>query len=195
MTQTGAVRWDERAVEVAASSGATQRMSHEEVAALNNYDARMLGLPDAMEAVLSVAIEGRIDMPQFAVRCRIEPFDHLQPWAVYKREGAFVAVGARVMRLNLQQFNVFKALDAMQAARGDVAARLRAWPALEKALHAGGSNHVLMQSDIPLLRVIHASQLPPQAMTRDGAQLKRAFSVPDAAWAMDAGRRYYLRSA
>lgn len=90
---------------------------------------------------------------------------------------------------------MFDALDALAAAGPDVAARLRAWPSLMDALNIPGKHHVLVLSDIPQVRLNVVDALPAGAMTRTGKQLIRVSDTPQAMWAMEAGRRYYLRTA
>ncbi len=171
----------------------TRQLSFAEVAALTDYDALALGLPLYMQAVIVLRIDGRIDAPDFAITHSVEPFNHMHSWTMYRREGAFILVGARVMRLNPIQLCVLELLDAMRAADGDVAQRLFLWEQLLSPLHAGKQSHVLVQNDLPNIRLSIMDTLPLQAMTRAGKILKTVAKAPEARWAMGAGRRYYIR--
>lgn len=195
------VRWDAHGVQVmrpaadASMPAQPHTLTHAQVAALSNYEALHFGLPPQCEASLTIMFEGRVDMPHFRIERTLEPFNHMHPWANYTRTGALLRVGERMLRLNPQQLQCFDAMDTIEQAGKDIAARLRAWPALMDALHMPGKNHVLVTSDIPMVRISVVDQLPQNAMTRDGKRLKPVSEIPSARWAMDAGRRYYLRAA
>lgn len=195
------LRWDAHGVQVmrpaadASMPAQPYSLTHAQVAALSNYEALHYGLPVQCEASLAIMFEGRVDMPHFRIERTLEPFNHMHPWSNYTRTGALLWVGERTLRLNLQQLHCFDASDAIEQAGHDIAARLRAWPALMDALHMPGKNHVLVASDIPMVRITVVDQLPHTAMTRDGKYLKPVSEMPAARWAMDAGRRYYLRAA
>jgi hypothetical protein len=171
----------------------TKRFTHAEVSALTNYDALNLGLPLTMEAVMVLRIEGRIDMPNFSIRHSIEPFNHMHPWTVYRREGALLFVGERVMRLNPYQLKVFNALDAMHAAGTDVAERLRVWSKLVESIDVGRKSHVIVEGELPYLRLVMTEQFPASAMTRRDGLLTPASHAQGATWAMESGRKYYIR--
>ncbi len=173
--------------------GRTQHLSHADVAALNNYDAQALGLPRHMAAMVVLAVEGRIDLPGFRITHSIEPFNHMQPWRVYRRVGALLWVGERVLRLNSIQLRALDAVAALEQAEDDIAARLRAWSALVAVLHVQGRHHLLVQDELPRLRITSVASFPAKAMTRVEKQLHLASEVPEAKWAMESGRRYYLR--
>ena len=192
------ITWDVREVrvQVPATSmreAANHHFSHEELAAKTDYDALALGLPRTMEATLVLRIEGRIDGPEFCIIPSFEPFHHAHPWLAYRRVGALLFVGERMMRLNLQQMRVLDALDVMNAAGPDVAARLRAWSQLHDALHITGRHQVLVENDLPYLRIYLVNHLPPQSKTRIGKQIVSVADHPQTPWSMEAGRRYYLR--
>jgi hypothetical protein len=172
-----------------------RQLSFKEVAALTDYDALALGLPLLMQAVVVLRVDGRIDTPDFTLTYTVEPFNHMHPYAAHQREGCFLKVGTRVMRLNPQQFEVLERIDAMRAAGEDIAARLTVWEQLMQPLHAGKRSYVLVQNDLPNLRISMTPSLPARAMTRVGKLLKPVANVPAARWAMDAGRRYYVRPA
>lgn len=187
------LHFDEQGVTVSPASGGQVLLSHDQVAALSNYEAHGLGLPSLMEATLTLRAEGRIDMPGFHLQLQIEPFDQAHPWLVYGRVGALLFVGERQHRLSLQQWRVFEAVDAIRRAGRDVAARLRAWPALMAALHMHGNGHVLVLGELPHLRIGEVTAFPEGALTRAGTRLSPAESA--STWAMTAGRRYWLRAA
>jgi hypothetical protein len=165
--------------------------THHEFAGMNDYDATMLGLPRHMEATMVLSAIGRIDHPGFRVDLRLESSTQMHAWAVYRRDAARLFVGEREMRLNAHQYALFNAWDAMQAAGGDVAARLRAWPALVKALHAPHHARIVVLGHIPHLHITETDSLPPNALTRINARLQRA---GHAAWAMLPHRRYFITS-
>lgn len=185
---------DAQGVTVSRPDG-TQRLTHAQVAALNNYDAQAVGLPRHMMATVVLNIEGRIDLPGFRLAHLIEPFNHMQPWLVYRRTGALMWVGERMMRLNPIQLRVLDAVAALDDAGADIAKRLRAWSELAEALHVPGRHHVLVENDLPRLRITSTQTLPANAMTREGNTLRRVRDLPEARWAMEPGRRYYLRLA
>lgn len=187
------LHFDEHGVKVSSVSGGQALLSHAQVASLSNYEAHGLGLPPLMEATLTLRAEGRIDMPLFRLQLQIEPFDQAHPWLVYGRVGALLFVGERQYRLSLQQWRVFEAADAILRAGRDVAGRLRAWPALMAALHMQGNGHVLVLGELPHLRIGEVVAFPDGALTRVGTRLSPAETA--SAWAMTAGRRYWLRAA
>lgn len=164
-------------------------LTHTEIANLNDYDAMLYGLPPRMEAIMAVALEGRIDRPGFSVRCTLEPLTSLQIWAVYRREGARLFVGERVLRMNRYQLALFNALEAMREAGADVPARLRAWPALDSALHAPNHARIFVQGSVPRLQIATGT-IPLHAMVRAGESLETAGA--SAPWAMTAHRRYIV---
>ncbi len=187
------LHYDEHGVTVLHPTRGQVPLRHEEVAGLSNYEAHGYGLPSYMDATLTLRAEGRIDLPAFRLHVQLEPFDQAHPWLVYGRVGALLFVGERQYRLTFQQWRVFEAVDAVQRAGRDIAARLRAWPALMQALDIPGRGHVLVLGELPHLRIGEVVQFPDGALTRIGSRLSPA--EPSTAWAMTAGRRYWLRSA
>ena len=167
-------------------------LTNNQVAALTDYEAHDLGLPSFMEATLVIAVEGRIDLPSFRVTYALEPFQQAHPWVMYARAGALIRIGDHLTRLNSGQLMVFEALDTMSAA-SDVPARLMAWQNLVDALHTPSLRHVLVATDLPHIRVTQLDQFPPDAMTRLGTRLTLASANATAAWAMQSGRRYFMR--
>jgi hypothetical protein len=168
-------------------------VSHAEVAAMTNYEAAALGLPAFMEAVVSLRIHGRIDLPDFSIEREIEPLTTMHPWVMWRRVGAVLFVGEKMLRLNLAQWRVLEAVDAIGTAGADVAARLKLWPAFAEALHGSATNHVLLLGDVPHLRIQQVGELPASALTREGRLLRHVGKDSRSLWAMVAGRRYFLR--
>jgi|GEM_PF-3057198 len=168
----------------------TRVLSHAEIAALSNYDARLLGLPQFMNAVMVVRLESRIDHPSFRAECRLEPLTTLHDWAVYRRDGARLFVGERQLRLNIHQLALFEALSVMDTAGADVAARLRVWPALVAALQVTQRTGIIVQGNLRYLQLTTQPHLAPKAMARVGKWLRPAQEGD--AWAMLPRRRYQL---
>lgn len=171
----------------------TQRLTHAEAAGLSDYEALLYGLPPFIDATVILYADGRIDMPDFRLSLMVEPFNHMHPWVVYRRTGAFLFVGERMVRLNSQQMHVFNAVDAIAAAGDDIAQRLRVWPSLMQALQMPGRHHVLVVGDLPYLRLSNVQAFPAGSLTRSGRALQRIETAPEAAWAMYPGRRYFLK--
>ncbi len=182
--------WDANGVTVKAASSV--RFTHEEVASLTNYEAKLKGLPNFMEALLLLTFEARIDSPNFRVEHVIEPFNHMHPWVRYERVGALLIVGERVMRLNMKQMRVMDALDGLRAAGGDVAARLQSWVVLMEALHSVGRQQVVILNEPPRVMLTRLARLPEDSFTREGKRLVPLAQMPKARWSMDAGKRYYI---
>lgn len=176
-------------------ASSTQRLTHAEAAALSDYEALLYGLPPFINATVILYADGRIDMPDFRLSLVVEPFNHMHPWVVYRRTGAFLFVGERLMRLNSQQMHVFDSVDAIAAAGEDIAQRLRVWPTLMQALQISGRHHVLVVGDLPHLRLSSVQQFPAGSLTRSGRALQRIETAPEASWAMHPGRRYFLKQA
>lgn len=170
-----------------------RHLSHTEIAGLSNYDAFELDLPELMNAAIVVHIDGRIDTPKFKIALTLEPFSHMHPWLVYRRLGAALFVGERVVRMNVQQYNLFTAYDALVAAGDDVAARLAAWPAFQAALRMSNDAQVVIVGPMPNFRIHHVEQFPVGAMTRVNRMLRMAREGD--AWAMTRSYRYYLRGS
>ncbi len=184
--------WNESGVRLTRADDAQAvRLTHADIAALNEYDARLYGLPHSMEAILTVRIEGRIDHPEFSVDCTLESVRSLQIWPVYRREGARMFIGARALRLNRHQLALFVALENMQEAGADIAARLRAWPALDAALNAPSHSRILVQGRVPRILISTPAAMPEQAMVRSHGKLQKAAGF---AWGMLPRRRYVLVS-
>lgn len=166
-----------------------------EIAALTDYDALQQGQPLYMQAALVVQVDGRIDAPDFALRYTIEPFNHMHAWPVHRREGAVLIVGERRMRLNTYQLTTFELMEAMVAAGENVATRLTLWERLMEPLHAGRKTHVIVAGELANIRISRVAAFPSGAMTRIGKMLRPVAVEPGARWAMEPGRRYYLREA
>jgi hypothetical protein len=167
------------------------RLSHPQLAAINDYEAVPLHLPRAMEAWMVVAMHGRIDSSSFAVNLTLEPQQYAHPWIIYERLGALLSVGLRQLRLNPQQLVLFEALDAMQEAGDDIAARLAAWPELTSALHSPRDARIRVTGGLPRVQLERVAKLPKQAMTRREGKLVKLANTK-AAWATAAHHRYYL---
>ncbi len=168
-------------------------MSHAEAAALDAYEARILGLPPALEANLIVSVAGRIDHPAFAVHYRLEPFDQSHAWARVARVGALIEVGERRYLANLAQYTALEAIHAMQNAGGDIARRLAAWEPLRTALQVTHRARVMVEGPLPRITIERLPKLPAGALSREGTAL--IHPAPQAAWAMLPRRRYILRLA
>lgn len=186
-------QWDAEGLHLTRASDARELrfLSHAEIAQLSDYEAVMLGLPRHMEAMMAITVSGRIDRAAFKVECRLEPLTQPHPWAVYRREGARLFVGQRQWRLNSRQLALFIALERMDAAGSDVAARLQAWPQLAQALHVPTSARILVQGYLPHLHISTVPQFSAHAMTRVDEQLVPAQQAP---WAMLPRRRYAIRA-
>jgi len=168
-------------------------MNAREIAALADHEAVPRGLPRYMEAWMVLVIEGRIDGPHFQVKLTLEPLRHAHAWEVYTREGALLQVGEHPKRLNVAQLALFEAVERMQQAGDDVAARLHAWPPLVEAAHGSLEAHIRVVGHLPRVQLKQVATFPVEALTRQEGKLLLAHTVPGARWAMGPNHRYYLR--
>lgn len=169
-------------------------LTHAQLATLDEFSAVALGLPRYAEAWLSVRISGRIESPHFRVSHALEPLQYAHAWQVYARLGALLTVGERQLRLNLSQYSLFEALDAMQRAGDDVAARLAAWGPLMQALQAQARQPLVRLDGVPpRVQLQTVAQFPPTARVREGGALRAPTGTER--WAMAPRHRYYLRTA
>lgn len=168
--------------------------THAQLATLDEFAAVALGLPRYAEAWLSVRIAGRIESPHFRVTYALEPLQYAHNWAVYSRLGALLTVGERQLRLNTAQYQLFEALDAMQRAGDDVAARLAAWAPLMQALQAEARRSLVRLDGVPpRVQLQTVSSFPPSARVRDGGALRAPAGAER--WAMAPRHRYFLKTA
>lgn len=168
-------------------------LPHSQLASITDFTAVALHLPRQMEAWMSVAVAGRIDSDDFRVTLTLEPLQHAHAWVVYRRTGAVIEVGQRALRLNPSQLRLFEALDAMQAAGRDVAARLEAWTALSAALNTPHQALIRVVGSLPRIQLARVAKFPEQTRLRRAGRLVPA--TPADGWAMGPKHRYYLRAS
>lgn len=170
-------------------------LSDAAIAALADHEAVPLGYPRHMDAWMVVQLEGRIDSPHFAIQLSVEPTQHARPWVVYQRQGALLRVGEHAVRLNPAQWQLFLALEAIWQAADDIAARLRAWPALQTALQASAQRRIRVMGEIPRVVLQQVALLPPTSRIRLDGRVRPVSTVPQARWSMASHRRYYLQGS
>lgn len=181
---------DAQGVTIRKPDGSTEHWAHEAIAVLSDYEAVRLGLPRHVAAVLVVRIEGRIDRADFNVQLRVEPLHRPQPWTRFMRTGVLLTVGTRVWRLNANQLAVWNAVETMHGAGADVAARLRCWPALSRALLTPQHARVLVQGVVPSIHVVRPRpQQKPMTRNADGQLEPMGDGAP---WGVLPGRKYVL---
>lgn len=129
------------------------RLSHEDIAALQDYDATRLGLPRHVPADICVTVSGRPESVNLHADFAVMPYTHHRPWAQARTEHGMLYYDGAAYRLRPAQYQAVHAAAVLADLDATLSAKLEAYNSLAKLRRTAGQGGVQVQGYMPALSV------------------------------------------